>query len=170
MTYYELILDAVHKLNSNQITIREYEEMIEPLKREIEQPCEDCRNCKRWDECPCGKEGHKNGTSIGYSIGECKDYEPSLTPKHSNWIPIKWHEITEEEREREGYPEEWGIIYDCRLPDEGTVTLIQTKWGIDIAPFCEDESGSYWEQYETPGEVIAWQPLPESYEEGSGGE
>lgn len=42
MTYYELILDAVHKLNSNQITIGEYEEMIEPLKREIEQPCEDC--------------------------------------------------------------------------------------------------------------------------------
>lgn len=38
MTYYELILDAVHKLNSNQITIREYEDMIEPLKREIEQP------------------------------------------------------------------------------------------------------------------------------------
>ena len=93
---------------------------------------------------------------------------PSKTqPKHSNWIPIKWHEITEEEREREGYPEEWDIIYDSRLPEDGTDTLIQTKWGIDIAPFCEDESGAYWEQYETPGEVIAWQPLPESYEEGS---
>ena len=37
---------------------------------------EDCRNCKKWDECPCGKEGHINGTSIGYSIGECKEYEP----------------------------------------------------------------------------------------------
>lgn len=36
---------------------------------------EDCRNCKKWNECPCGKEGHENGTSIGYSIGECKDYE-----------------------------------------------------------------------------------------------
>ena len=23
------------------------------------------------------KKGHENGTSIGYSIGECKDYEPS---------------------------------------------------------------------------------------------
>ena len=43
MTYYELILDAVHKLNSNQITSGEYDDMIEPLKREIEQqPCEDC--------------------------------------------------------------------------------------------------------------------------------
>lgn len=129
MTYYELFIDAVHKLNFNQITIGEYEDMIEPLKREIEQQ-----------------------------------------PKHSNWIPIKWHEITEVERGREGYPEEWGIIYDSRLPEDGTVTLIQTKWGIDIALFCEDESGAYWEQYETPGDVIAWQPLPEQYEEGSGGE
>lgn len=40
------------------------------------QPSEDCRNCKKWNKCPCGKEGHENGTSIGYSIGECKDYEP----------------------------------------------------------------------------------------------
>lgn len=40
------------------------------------QPCEDCRNCKKWNKCSCGKEGHENGTSIGYSIGECKDYEP----------------------------------------------------------------------------------------------
>lgn len=37
---------------------------------------EDCRNCKKWNKCPCGEEGHENGTSIGYSIGECKDYEP----------------------------------------------------------------------------------------------
>ena len=48
------------------------------------QPCEDCRNCKRWNECPCGKEGHENGTSIGYSIGECKDYEPSVPPKEND--------------------------------------------------------------------------------------
>lgn len=41
-----------------------------------QQPCEDCRNCKEWNRCPCGKEGHENGTSIGYSIGECKNYEP----------------------------------------------------------------------------------------------
>lgn len=37
---------------------------------------EDCRNCRQYDNCPCGKRGHENGTSIGYSIGECKDFEP----------------------------------------------------------------------------------------------
>lgn len=44
--------------------------MVEP------QESEDCRDCKKWEDCPCGKEGHENGTSIGYSIGECKNYEP----------------------------------------------------------------------------------------------
>lgn len=35
----------------------------------------DCRNCTHFDSCPCGKDGHKNVTSIGYSIGECKDFK-----------------------------------------------------------------------------------------------
>lgn len=37
---------------------------------------EDCRECALWERCPCGKTGHKNGTSVGYSIGECKMYDP----------------------------------------------------------------------------------------------
>ena len=44
--------------------------MVEPQKSE------DCRKCKKWEDCPCGKEGHESGTSQGYSIGECKDFEP----------------------------------------------------------------------------------------------
>ena len=47
------------------------------IKALEQEPCEDCRNCKKWDDCECGRKGHINGTSIGYSIGECKDYEPS---------------------------------------------------------------------------------------------
>ena len=34
----------------------------------------DCRNCDKWKTCENGEKGHTNGTSIGYSIGECKDY------------------------------------------------------------------------------------------------
>lgn len=46
-------------------------------KYEDKEPCrKDCRLCKEFDECENGKKGHENGTSIGYSIGECKDYEP----------------------------------------------------------------------------------------------
>ena len=34
----------------------------------------DCRNCDKWKTCENGEKGHANGTSIGYSIGECGDY------------------------------------------------------------------------------------------------
>lgn len=39
----------------------------------------DCRNCIEWKTCPCGKSGHDKGTSIGYSVGECKDYKPTIS-------------------------------------------------------------------------------------------
>ena len=42
----------------------------------VQQPCDDCRNCQKWSECECGEKGHANGTSIGYAIGECKEYVP----------------------------------------------------------------------------------------------
>lgn len=35
----------------------------------------DCRDCKKWNDCECGKNGHDKGTSIGYSVGECAEYE-----------------------------------------------------------------------------------------------
>lgn len=45
MTYLELIRNAEFELNFNIITLGEYEEMIKPLKREIEQhPCDTPRN------------------------------------------------------------------------------------------------------------------------------
>lgn len=37
---------------------------------------DNCRKCALWERCPCGKAGHENGTSVGYSIGECKMYDP----------------------------------------------------------------------------------------------
>ena len=74
-----------------------------------EKPCADCRNCKKWDECECGRKGHENGTSIGYSVGECRDYEPCedcevgnpcLYCKHEfeDVQPCEMREPTEQER------------------------------------------------------------------------
>lgn len=34
----------------------------------------DCRDCNEWKSCECGKKGHENGTSKGYSIGECMHF------------------------------------------------------------------------------------------------
>lgn len=36
MTYYELWLDAVKKLDNNEITLGEYDKLIAPLHREVD--------------------------------------------------------------------------------------------------------------------------------------
>jgi hypothetical protein len=36
MTYLDLLRDAVHKLDKGDITLGEYDKMLEPLKREIQ--------------------------------------------------------------------------------------------------------------------------------------
>lgn len=42
------------------------------IKKEV---ANDCRECGEWKTCPCGKQGHANKTSIGYSVGECPDFK-----------------------------------------------------------------------------------------------
>ena len=48
-----------------------FDEHISELKGENNP---DCRSCDKWKTCENGEKGHANGTSIGYSIGECRDY------------------------------------------------------------------------------------------------
>lgn len=52
MTYLDLIRDADRQLDDGQITLGEYEQMIEPLKREIQPEiirCKDCRYHKEYE-------------------------------------------------------------------------------------------------------------------------
>lgn len=51
--------------------------LAEQFKEYWTSPCNemDCRDCKEFKDCPCGKDGHENGTSQGYSMGECKDFQ-----------------------------------------------------------------------------------------------
>lgn len=79
-TQEEFIIETIHPYCEDILQIKiNKEELKQILLNGIQkqQPYEDCRSCKKWDKCPCGKEGHENGTSIGYSIGECKEYESS---------------------------------------------------------------------------------------------
>ena len=91
-------------------------------------------------------------------------YERGKAEVEQRWIPVKWHEITEEEREKEGYPNEWLVHLDCILPEDGEEILITTKHGYvekDTA-YCDDgyylDSGCDWVD-----DVVAWMPLPEPY-------
>lgn len=83
----------------------------------------------------------------------------------SEWIEIKYHKATEEDKQR--YGDECDIVWDCPLPDDMQRVLITDKFGdVYIAEFCIDE-GSYFECYEDEGDVVAWMPLPEPFRKAS---
>lgn len=82
------------------------------------------------------------------------------------WIPIRWHEITDEERERESYPKDWVVHIDCEMPCDGDEILVQTKSGYIRWDVCYEDGefslDSGWGWIE---DIVAWMPLPEPYEE-----
>lgn len=87
---------------------------------------------------------------------------------HSSWIPVKWHEITDEEREREGYPEEWLTMLDCLMPndeEEILVTVKSSRGGLHVEKdVCYVDDGySLDSGYDWIDDVVAWMPLPKPY-------
>lgn len=48
MTYLDLIRSAEYKLDKGNITLGQYERMIEPLNREIQPEIIRCKDCKYW--------------------------------------------------------------------------------------------------------------------------
>ena len=87
------------------------------------------------------------------------------------WIPVKWHEITDEEREREGYPKDWVVLLDCDLPDDEQEILVTSRYGTVEKDVCfldgEAALDSGWSWID---DIIAWQPLPDPYREDGGSE
>lgn len=99
---------------------------------------------------------------------EVKDYRESLNMaikalEQTSWIPIKTRPMTEEEKEEIGH--EYAFMYDCPLPDDGQDVLITDCYGnVEVDTFCRDHEGFYFETNCDDDEVIAWMPLPESYQ------
>ena len=95
----------------------------------------------------------------------------SSSEKPNKWIPVKWHEITDEEREREGYPKDWACHLDSIMPYDGQRILITTKGGFVELDECYSDDGctfSLDSGYDWVDDVVAWMPLPEPYKaEGS---
>lgn len=87
------------------------------------------------------------------------------TQNKEKWIKIETRPMTEEEYEHFEFdcPIEDAFVYECTLPEDGQEVLVQTKWGITLTTFYDDD-GSYFESYEDNGDIIAWKPLPNEYE------
>lgn len=92
----------------------------------------------------------------------------SISEKQNKWIPVKWHEITDEEREREGYPKDWACYLDNIMPYDGQRILITTKGGFVELDECYSDDGytfSLDSGYDWIDDVIAWRELPEPYKQ-----
>lgn len=82
------------------------------------------------------------------------------------WIPVSWHEITEEERAENGYPKDWDVYLDCEMPADEEEILITTRYGTVEKDVCYvDGEFSLDSGYDWIDDVIAWMPLPEPYRE-----
>ena len=98
------------------------------------------------------------------NLGEYEEMIKPLNEDVRTWIPVKWHEISDEEREREDYPKDWVVFLDSVMPSDGEEILITTKCGLvekDTA-YCDD--GNYLDSgWDWIDGVVAWMPLPEPY-------
>ena len=106
--------------------------------------------------------------SIRDTVKALKDI-PSAE-KQGEWIPVKWHEITDKEREEEGYPEEWSVFIDSVMPNDGERILVTTKHGeVEIDTCCEDDGFYLDSGWDWVDDIVAWMPLPELWEGADNG-
>lgn len=106
----------------------------------------------------------------------CEDAEGfiSLPVQHkanTEWIPIKWHKVTDEEREREGYSKEITFMLDGSMPSDEQEILICLKNGYVEKDTCYYEEDGYSTDngYDWIEDIVAWMPLPEPYRAESEG-
>ena len=85
--------------------------------------------------------------------------------KENGWTPVKYHQMSEKEREEECISKNIQYMLDCKMPDDGQEILVtngESTWQDTSFIDCDGyylDSGYDWI------EITAWQPLPEPYKE-----
>lgn len=91
---------------------------------------------------------------------------PSAQPEQ-RWIPIKWHDCTDEDREKYGFNNDIVVVFDCEMPDDNQSILVTTSHGYVNQDVCYIDDGysldSGWDWID---DIKAWMPLPEPYKGG----
>lgn len=87
-----------------------------------------------------------------------------LNQPEPQWIPIKWHNCTDEDREKYGFGNDIVAVFDCEMPDDDQPILVTTSHGYVNQDVCYIDDGysldSGWDWID---DVKAWRPLPEPY-------
>ena len=123
---------------------------------ELHLDCDGCR--KHW----LNRDAVEYGGLLYWKKNQTYDYNTV-----GEWIPVKYHEITEEEREENGYPKDWVYLLDCEMPQDEQEILVQVKNGEIRWDVCYlDDGFSLDSGWDWADDVVAWMPLPEPYKGG----
>jgi hypothetical protein len=107
----------------------------------------------------CTDEQHYEAKQIAIKALEQEPCEDA------GWIPVKWHEITDEERKQNEYPKEWAVYLDCVMPDDGQEILTTTKGGYIEFDTCFHDGCGYSldSARDWIADITAWMPLPKPW-------
>lgn len=118
-----------------------------------------------WWYSSFGQEETEESKAIKTVVDEVEKYVDGY-PTYREWIPVSYHEITEEEREEKGYPKDWVYLLDCEMPQDEQEILVQVKNGEIRWDVCYLEDGfSLDSGWDWADDVVAWMPLPDAYRE-----
>ncbi len=81
------------------------------------------------------------------------------------WIPIKWHDCTDADREKYGFSDDIVTVFDCEMPDDDQAILVTTSHGYVNQDVCYIDDGfSLDSGYDWIDDITAWMPLPAPYQ------
>lgn len=91
-----------------------------------------------------------------FVIGLIDDVPTIKTAVLQEWIPFKYRDADEEERE--AYKTDQ--ILDCKMPDDDEEILISNGKTVWLDTMCYDALGAYLDSNIEITEDMAWMPLP----------
>lgn len=97
---------------------------------------------------------------------ECMRTEATRkTVTEQRWIPVKYHELTEEERKECLFSAEIKYMIDCELPDDEQEIIVTDGRHVWVDTCIVNDGYALDSGHDWIEDVIAWMPLPEPYRE-----
>lgn len=97
---------------------------------------------------------------------ECMRTEATRkTVTEQRWIPVKYHELTEEERKELLFSADIKYMLDCELPDDEQEIIVTDGRHVWVDTCIVNDGYALDSGHDWIEDVIAWMPLPEPFRE-----
>lgn len=100
-----------------------------------------------------------------WCVEDMIDNAPTIEERKTEWIPIKWHDCTDADREKYGFSDDIVAVFDCEMPDDDQAILVTTSHGYVNQDVCYIDDGFYLDSgFDWIDDITAWMPLPAPYQ------